>query len=79
MVPGCIAKVRDIDDYDGMSIPDADEFHPEHRYQGDAVPEDILDWMDYRRYLVDVWKSSCEEFQTEFIREERCFRDSYYD
>jgi hypothetical protein len=80
MVPGCIAKAWVNDDYDDIlpSRLGADEFYPEHRYQSDAVPKDILDWMDYRKHLVDVWKSSCKEFQMKFEREWRCDRDSYY-
>jgi hypothetical protein len=74
MVPGCIAKVRGIGDFDGLLrwILDADKLYPEHRYQSDAVPENILDWMDYRKHLVDVWKSSSREFQMKFEREGRC-------
>jgi hypothetical protein len=74
MVPGCIAEVWGTGNFDSLLawIPDADKLYPEHMYRDDAVPEDILDWMDYRQHLIDVWKSSCKEFQMKFVREESC-------
>jgi hypothetical protein len=80
MVPGCIAEVWGTGNFDSLLawIPDADKLYPEHMYRDDAVPEDILDWMDYRKHLIDVWKSCCKEFRQDFRRLERCYRDLDY-
>jgi hypothetical protein len=81
MVPECREEVRGADGVDRLDPlrPEwrPDEFYPEYRYQGDAVPDDILDWMDHREHLVDVWKSSCEEFQLKFRRQQRCLWYTY--
>jgi hypothetical protein len=82
MVPACREEVRGADDVRRLPMwrPEwtPDELYPEHKYQGDAVPSDILDWMDHCKHLVDVWKSSCEEFHSKFRRQDRCYRNLYY-
>lgn len=82
MVPGCTKPVLGFDEYDESHTElcrwDVDELYPDHEYRLDAVPSDIRDWVVHRRYLVDTWKSSYEEFLHRFTRYETCGSDLYY-
>jgi hypothetical protein len=78
MVPGCTEKVRQrTDNADGLCLWTPEELYPEHEYRLDRVPSEIRDWMDRRRYLVDAWKTSYNEFLQEFARLRRCTRGVY--
>jgi hypothetical protein len=75
MAPGCIEKVRKRVEYAyRLERWTPAELYPEHMYRHDTAPVDIRDWMDYRRHLVDVWKSCYEKFRREFTREQMCHR-----
>jgi len=75
MVPGCVDGMpQRTDNVYGFGRWTPDELYPEHRYRPDTLPGDIRDWIDHRKYLVDAWKSSCEEFLQEFTRGEKCWQ-----
>jgi hypothetical protein len=71
MRPGCTAEVSQCADV-GWAMMPADYTYPVESIAVEAVATEIRDWLSLRRYLIDIWRASYEEFRHEFVRDNRC-------
>jgi hypothetical protein len=79
MIPGCMEEIpRRLEVANALRLFTADELYPEYMYRPDTLPGDIRDWMDYRCYLVEAWKTYYNQLRQKFVRWQKCKRDLYY-